>query len=219
MRRCPVQARKVAGFTLIEAAIVLVVIGLILGVVLQGQSLIRNAEYRSLKSDISDYQSAFYAFRDRYNRLPGDMPQSEVQARILDNLPGPTGSNAGNGIINDGPVCGGDNQESCMAWQHLRGAGLIRGDPFRAGEDASPSHPFGGVLSSFFTDAVTGQSFGHKMLITRLPGDIAQRLDDDIDGQGPDLGRVTCFTVSGGSGSTCSEYPGQEDTTGVVLGL
>jgi len=74
MRRCPAQARGCAGFTLIEAAIVLVVIGLILGVVLQGQSLIRNAEYRSLKSDISDYQSGFYAFRDRYNRLPGDMP-------------------------------------------------------------------------------------------------------------------------------------------------
>ena len=215
MRRCPAQARGCAGFTLIEAAIVLVVIGLILGVVLQGQSLIRNAEYRSLKSDISDYQSAFYAFRDRYNRLPGDMPEEEVQSRILDGLNGPSGPNAGNGIIDDGPECGDEGHESCMAWQHLRGAGLIRGNPMRAGTDASPSHPFAGVFSSFFTGSVGDSPYGHKMLITGLPGGIARRLDDDLDGQGAPAGRVRCFS----GGSTCNEYPGQDDVTGVVLGL
>jgi len=212
MRRCPVQARHVAGFTLIEAAVVLVVIGLILGVVLQGQSLIRNAEYRSFKSQINDYQSAYYAFRDRYNALPGDMTASDANQRLEDGIN--AGGN-GNGIIDfqGGPQCSADSEESCIVWQHLRAAGLIQGNPERQGEDASPSHTYAGVFSSMFTGSAGNNRFEDKMLITGVPGDIASRLDNDLDDERPDRGRVSCNDCSG------NEYPGQDEVVEVVFSL
>ena len=203
-------ASRSAGFTLIEAAVVLVVIGLILGVVLQGQSLIHNAEYRSFKSQISDYQSAYYAFRDRYNALPGDMTESEANARLEDGL---NAGGDGNGIIDNGPECSGNNDESCIVWQHLRAAGLIQGNPERQGEDASPSHTYAGVFSSMFTGSAGNDRFEDKMLIIGVPGDIARRLDADLDDERPNRGRVSCNDCSG------NEYPGQDEVVEVIFSL
>ena len=209
MRAGSLKHVRQAGFTLVEAAIVLVVIGLILGVVLQGQSMIRNAEYRSFKSDLTDYQSAFYAFRDRYNALPGDFVNAS--GRIDSGLP----DGDGNGVIDNGPTCNNDGDESCMAWQHLRGAGFVKGSASDAGSDASPRHPYGGVFSSFFTGPEGATGFASKMFITDLPGDIAQRLDDDLDDGEADAGRVSCFQ----GGSVCSDYPDADERTGVIIAL
>ncbi|MFN7611184.1 MAG: type II secretion system protein, partial [bacterium] len=60
-----------AGFSLIELAIVLVILGLLVGGIMSGQSLIRAAELRSVTSDLSRYESAVYTFRDKYSDLPG----------------------------------------------------------------------------------------------------------------------------------------------------
>lgn len=187
MRRCPAKARYAAGFTLIEAAIVLVVIGLILGVVLQGQSLIRNAEYRSFQTSISDYQSAFYEFRDRYSALPGDFSRADTRLGLGGN---PNGD--GNGIIDDGPGCTNASDETCLAWRHLRGARLISGNPETAGNESRPTHPFAGAFDGFFTGSEGNGVFENKLFITDVPADIAQRMDDQIDDQEPDSGRVSC---------------------------
>lgn len=214
MRSYPLKRRLAKGFTLVEAAIVLVVIGLILGVVLQGQSMIRNAEYRSFKSDITDYQSAFYGFSDRYNNLPGDMPEAEVQSRIREDLDGPTGSNAGNGVINDGAECSDPGDESCMAWQHLRGAGQIRGNPLTDGNDAQPQHPYGGVFNAFFTGTDGNGRFENKLLITDVPGNIAERLDAEVDDEEPDRGRISCT-----SGCDADGYPGADTRADIAVSL
>jgi len=212
MRRCPDQARGCAGFTLIEAAIVLVVIGLILGVVLQGQSLIRNAEYRSFKSDIRDYQSAFYEFRDRYNALPGDFRQADERLGLTD------ANGGGSGVIGVGaegsdPRCSSPQQEYCLAWRHLRAARLISGNPNLDGNDSQPSHPFGGVFNSFFTGAQGNGIFENKLLITDVPVDIAIRLEREIDDELADRGRVSCLDCSG------EDYPDDEATVDLVFSL
>jgi prepilin-type N-terminal cleavage/methylation domain-containing protein len=59
------------GFTLVEIAIVLVIIGLLLGGVLKGQELITNAKVKSVTQDLEGYSAAYYAFQDRVGRLPG----------------------------------------------------------------------------------------------------------------------------------------------------
>lgn len=209
MTSCPAfHASRTAGFTLVEAAIVMVVIGLILGVVLQGQALIRNAEYRSLKSDISDYQSAYYAFRERYGALPGDF--ADASDRLESGMP----DGDGNGVIADGPTCDNAGDESCMAWQHLRAARLIGGNPELAGPEARPSHPYGGVFSSFFTGDDGNGVFENKMLITGIPGHIARRLDADVDDERHDRGRVSCEAGCSGDG-----YPGAEGSVRIVFSL
>src|SRR5690554_3248766 len=66
--------RGQAGFTLIEIAIVLVIIGLLLGGVLQGQQLIENSRVRSATNDINGIAAGAFSYQERYGRLPGDDP-------------------------------------------------------------------------------------------------------------------------------------------------
>ena len=71
--------RKQRGFTLIEIAIVLVIIGLLLGGVLKGQELITSARVRNLISTQDGVKAAYFGFLDRYRALPrlrrGSRPQ------------------------------------------------------------------------------------------------------------------------------------------------
>src|SRR5688572_32426776 len=81
-----------AGFTLIEIAIVLVIIGLLLGGVLKGQELITSARVRNLISQQDGIKAAYFGFLDRYRALPGDYNAAST------NIPGiSAGCNAGNG--------------------------------------------------------------------------------------------------------------------------
>ncbi len=70
--------RKEGGFTLIEIAIVVVIIGLLLGGVLKGQELIRNARAHNIASQGSAVKAAILGFMDRYRALPGDYSRASV---------------------------------------------------------------------------------------------------------------------------------------------
>lgn len=192
--RRPLRQR---GFSLVEAAIVLVIIALILGAVLQGRSLIANAEYKSLKEKIGSHKTAFDTFRERFNALPGDF------ADASDRL-GVAGGN-GNGVIDDGPSCGASGDESCRAWQHLRAADLVEGDPGVAGTAAAPEHPYAGVVSGLFTGTDGDGEFRHKLLILDLPVEIARRLDDELDDGICDQGRIS--GLSGCTGTGSADWP------------
>ena len=63
------------GFTLVEIAIVLVIVGLLLGGVLKGQELITNAEIKNFTTDLEEVVAATYAYQDRMGRFPGDLGQ------------------------------------------------------------------------------------------------------------------------------------------------
>ncbi|MCK5002502.1 MAG: prepilin-type N-terminal cleavage/methylation domain-containing protein [Gammaproteobacteria bacterium] len=104
------------GFTLIEIAIVLVIIGLLLGGVLKGQELINTARVRSLNNSVDGITAAWFSFQDRYRSYPGDY----ITARAAINLPRVTAG--GNG---DGRVAAG--AESGLVWVHLQAAGYITG--------------------------------------------------------------------------------------------
>ena len=110
---------KQGGFTLVEIAIVLVIIGLLLGGILKGQELINNAKVRSVADRQNSLKAAWFGFIDRYNFIPGD----SARARQL--VPGASkrtdtaaGGEAGNGRLTVG--------ESVAAMQQLTGAGFLR---------------------------------------------------------------------------------------------
>lgn len=123
-----------SAFSLVELSIVLVILGLLTGGILAGQSLIRASELRSVSTDTSKYSAAVHSFRDKYFAIPGDMPNATSFWTSL----GGTGADAtcqnlsatgaatcnGNGQI-DNPVV--INAERYRAWQHLANAGLIEG--------------------------------------------------------------------------------------------
>lgn len=61
------------GFTLVELAIVLMIIGLLIGGILRGQELMKNAQITATIQQIKAYQAAVATFQDSYSQLPGDM--------------------------------------------------------------------------------------------------------------------------------------------------
>jgi len=179
--------RHQSGFTLVEIAIVLVIIGLLLGGVLKGQEMIANAKFKNLQSDIQSYAAAVYSFQDRFRRLPGDMTATEAQAQLNAAAPGSTTSN---GSI-AGP-CGNATTEACMLWQHLRYANLIPGDPTQQGANANPVHAYGGMVQGIYT-GTNGSRTGHWIQLQNVPGDVAARLDRELDDGTGNSGTVFCW--------------------------
>jgi prepilin-type N-terminal cleavage/methylation domain-containing protein len=66
--------RTVRGFTLVEIAIVLVIIGLLLGGILKGQEMITQAKIKNVIADFSGISAAYHGYVDRYSKVPGDDP-------------------------------------------------------------------------------------------------------------------------------------------------
>ena len=125
-----------SAFSLVELSIVLVILGLLVGGVLAGQSLIRAAELRSLTTDTQRYIAATNVFRDKYFGLPGDMSNATAYwGKDGTNCPADTGNaNAttgtcngnGDGNVEFGAVNGGTG-EAFQFWRQLALAGLIEG--------------------------------------------------------------------------------------------
>ena len=114
--------RRQSGFTLIEIAIVLVIIGLLLGGVLKGQELITSARVRNLISQQDGIKAAYFGFRDRYRALPGDYSLAST------NIANVAGTPNGNGDGQIRSVLGGDAiDEHIAVWDHLSKAGFING--------------------------------------------------------------------------------------------
>jgi prepilin-type N-terminal cleavage/methylation domain-containing protein len=127
------------GFSLVELSIVLVILGLLTGGILAGQSLIRASELRAVSTEYQRYAAAVNTFRDKYFAVPGDFKDAtrfwgrlNTNADCVTNS-GVAGSNAngacdgnGGGTLSD---AGGASQsgELMQIWRHLALAGLIEG--------------------------------------------------------------------------------------------
>src|ERR687890_662978 len=90
------------GFTLIEIAIVLVIIGLLLGGVLKGQELITGARVRNLIQQQDGVKAAYFGFLDRYRALPGDYSAAATVGAVTGNIAGTTANGNANGQIQGG---------------------------------------------------------------------------------------------------------------------
>lgn len=142
-----VSIRSQSAFSLVELSIVLVILGLLVGGVLSGQSLIRAAEWRNLSAQMSNYRTATYTFRDKYFALPGDMNNAVAFWGAQAGSPTAVGLDAtcsavttaatgtatcnGNGDGKMGSTITAEaaeqRHERYRAWHHLQNAGLIEG--------------------------------------------------------------------------------------------
>jgi prepilin-type N-terminal cleavage/methylation domain-containing protein len=199
--------RRQAGFTLIEIAIVLVIIGLLLGGVLKGQELITSARVRNLISQQDGVKAAYFGFLDRFRSLPGDYSLATT------NIANTTTNGNANGQIELAAVCGAipacQALEYITVWEHLSRAGFINGSYTYAAlpesSASAPTNPYVRYIQVIY-DNVYGDATGavrHNIKSgNQIPSDILAEIDRKIDDGNP-LGGVFQFsTYNGGSGGT-----------------
>jgi len=180
------------GFSLAEIAIVLVIMGLLIGGVLKGQEMITQARIKNVIADFNGISAAYYGYRDIYRAIPGNDPNAATRW---------AGATSGDG---DGHIGGLYNSatptdESRLWWDHLRRAGFVSGmgtsQPFNAvngligaqtGDGTSPG--YGPVLGS--DAAGTGGLTGIIICSANLPDKIAIGVDTQMDDGSPASGAV-----------------------------
>ncbi len=129
------NVQKQKGFTLVEIAIVLVIIGLLLGGVLKGQELIENTKIKTVKADSEGIISAMYGYQDRFRTLPGDDARATINLAGSDGIADIVDGN-GNGVIESA------NGETGQVFAQLRAAGFMSGSGV-----SNPISAFGGVIT------------------------------------------------------------------------
>jgi len=200
--------RKQTGFTLIEIAIVLVIIGLLLGGVLKGQELITSARVRNLISQQDGVKAAYFGFLDRFRALPGDY---SLAATNIACTPACTNGN-GNGQILTAVTDGVD--EYIAVWSHLASAGFINGSYAYAVAPetpaSAPTNPYARYIQLIYDNAYgTGTpALRHNIKTGNgIPSEILAEIDRKIDDGNP-VGGVFQFSVyPGGTAGSAGTAP------------
>jgi prepilin-type N-terminal cleavage/methylation domain-containing protein len=216
--------KRQRGFTLIEIAIVLVIIGLLLGGVLKGQELITGARVRNFIQQQDGIKAAYFGFLDRYRALPGDYSQASANIPSLGTVctTGTPGNGNGDGQISPAVA---QPYENLLVWEHLSKSGFINGSytcAATASSATSPSNPYGSPLDLAY-DALFQQAGGtasrHNLKTgAQVPSDILAEIDRKVDDGSPAQGSfrapaavaATCYTgtplawVTNPPGANCS---------------
>jgi len=215
------------GFTLVELAIVMIIIGLLIGGILKGQELIANARIASAATKVKAIDAALNTFRDSYGSLPGDLAAPNTR------LPGCTNrcNNAGNGNNQIGGAPDAANaaaSENTVAWAQLAVADLLGGIRDTAATEVvtgGTTHPNAEVPGQFYIGYAAGLAglgletttlatrAGHYLAVYNGAGAVAQavaaagvlsltpnqanRIDQKIDDGQPNTGSTLAMGVSG----------------------
>jgi prepilin-type N-terminal cleavage/methylation domain-containing protein len=171
--------QKQTGFTLVEIAIVLVIIGLLLTGVMKGQEIITNAKAKNIENSFKEVSTAIYTYQDRYRALPGD---DKKVKRFGDSI---TEGDADGKIDND------------LVWLHLRNAELIAGEKTDA---TSPNNALGGIIEISDKNGVNSIGF------TNIPGKVAAIIEAHMDDEMPKSGSIKAKKNSAESISTSDYY-------------
>lgn len=191
---------KQTGFTLIELAIVLVIIGLLLGGVLRGQELINSAKVKNMARDFQNVQVYIYGYQDKFKALPGD------DTAVATHVTGGTAAAAaglGNGVIDGAWDTATDSDESCVFWQHVRLAGLAPGPTVvdcGAANTYQPRNADGGLIGiqsvPAFTD-ITNMTGAYVVCSDAILGKFAKQLDITLDDGVGNTGSVRSQAIGG----------------------
>jgi prepilin-type N-terminal cleavage/methylation domain-containing protein len=196
--------RKAQGFTLVEIAIVLVIIGLLLGGILKGQEMITQAKIKNVIADFSGISAAYHGYVDRYKKIPGDDPCAGAGGSLNPGNCGtavarwaaPAAGGNGNGVVAGAYNSANAADESRQWWDHLRRAGFVSGVG-----DQQPFNALTGMIGVQTGDTAAGPALGSDgagaggfsgliICSANLPDKIAVAADTQMDDGVPVSGSV-----------------------------
>ena len=179
-----------SGFTLVEIAIVLVIIGLLLGGILKGQELINSAKVKNLAQDFKTVPLYIYGYQDRFKALPGD-DRNAVTNLATTPANAAVANGGGDGVINGAWNSVSVGDESVQFWLAVRMANFAPGSTdFGAGLLTSlPQNVDGGrkgITSNTTTGTtptapVLGMTGTYAFCSSGLLGKYAKQLDTTLD--------------------------------------
>jgi prepilin-type N-terminal cleavage/methylation domain-containing protein len=190
-----------SGFTLVEIAIVLVIIGLLLGGILKGQELINSAKVKNLANDFRVIPTYIYAYQDKFKALPGDDPAAQTH------LPGGTVADNGNG---NGVIDGQWNSvtttdESFTFWRHVRLANLAAGPTVLTDAEYVPKNAVSGILGVSSTTVaqiwITGMTGTYQVCSKGILGKFAKQLDIQMDDGKTETGSMRAVADGAAAGA------------------
>lgn len=193
--------QKQMGFTLVEIAIVLVIIGLLLGGVLKGQELINSAKVKNLANDFRSVSTFVYAYQDKFRALPGD----DAAANTHVNGTLAAAANRGNARIDGNWNSVNNTDESFLFWEHIRLANLATGPTALASTEYIPRNAEGGAIGITGTNPYTsgaGWTGNFFVCSTGIQGRFVRQIDTTIDDGNTTTGtlRVICQGVCANDG-------------------
>ena len=205
--------RAQRGFTLVEIAIVLVIIGLLLGGILKGQEMITQAKIKNLINDFNGLSAAMYSYQDRYRALPGDELNANTTSRWGTNAYG----GDGNGVFNRGgtnaatdvynnaaEVPASTTSEANLFWMHLRLAGFVPGATSGIASTQQPNNAVNGIVGV----QTSGMGFTSNIICTsNLPDKVGIAVDSQMDDGNATTGQVRGLLQSAPNPAAGSSAP------------
>jgi prepilin-type N-terminal cleavage/methylation domain-containing protein len=188
--------KKQAGFTLVEIAIVLVIVGLLLAGVLKGQELIENSRIKNMAKDLDSMTALVTSYQDRYSGLPGDdLSTTSGTARGWTGgtaFPAPATAGLNDGLIGAGGAAAifppAPGSENMMAIRALRYSGFIQGD---GSLNTLPNNAAGGFI--VLTSNAMGFGLRNVVCLSGLTGKQAGAIDRQLDDGVNNTGNVRAF--------------------------
>lgn len=223
--------QRQSGFTLIEIAIVLVIIGLLLGGILKGQELINSARVKNLATDFRNIPMFIYGYQDKFKALPGD--DSAVATHVTGGTVASTPAGTlGNGVINGNWDSETTTDESYLFWQHVRLAGLAPGVTTAGDAGYLPTNASGGTIgiqsgtttaaASPIQAAGAGIRGAYVICSSGILGKFVKQLDIQLDDGNTAAGSMMATPTTGyaiGAAATATDKIDDATSYTVCMGI
>jgi prepilin-type N-terminal cleavage/methylation domain-containing protein len=219
--------KKQSGFTLVEIAIVLVIIGLLLGGVLKGQELINSAKVKNMVNDFRTVSSFVYSYQDRFKVFPGDQNATQLTsafgaaAGATECTPEAAGlCGKGNARLDGNWNSTGVTEETFVFWQHVRLANLATGPTATGDANYAPRNADGGRIgiesglsgAGAPTPFIAGMRGSFYICSQGILGRYAKQIDTTMDDGTSNTGnvRVAKMTAARGDAAEATLVDGEQ---------